>query len=153
MRRRSLLAILSALGIPILALAGPKSDRPAKISLGVPPKALLIGKSGLDQIRELPELQEKTSDKIVRRVGVSAIDQLYESDRSYAETVIFFEKQFTKENVQTLKKNITNTSTAWTVRRPDNALIDVVVRNTTPPTFEVIEATHVTPVPESAPYK
>lgn len=136
-RTLKLLSLSLALAAAPLAGGAPKAN-PAP-PLALPPKALLIGQSQLDQVRELPELQEARGDKIIREVGVAATDRLYESDRSYADTVKFFEHEIDRLNGTILKKNITSTSTAWTVRRPSGKLIDVVVRNTVPPTFEVVE--------------
>lgn len=140
-RTLKLLSLSLVLAATPLAGAAP-TTRSAPVA--VPPKALLIGQSQLDQVRELPELQEARGDKIVREVGVAANDRLYESDRSYADTVKFFEHEIDRLDGTILKKNITSTSTAWTVRRPNGKLIDVVVRNTVPPTFEVVEAVEET---------
>jgi hypothetical protein len=140
-RTLKLLSLSLALAAAPLAGAAPATH---SAPLAVPPKALLIGQGQLDQVRELPELQEARGDKIVREVGVAATDRLYESDRSYADTVKFFEHEIDRLNGTILKKNITSTSTAWTVRRPNGKLLDVVVRNTVPPTFEVVEGVEET---------
>jgi hypothetical protein len=137
--------VLKPLMLSIALAAAPRAfAAPTSSPVAVPPKALLIGQGQLDQVRELPELQEPKGDKIVREVGVAATDRLYESDRSYADTVRWFEHEIDRLNGTILKKNITSTSTAWTVRRPTGKLVDVVVRNTVPPTFEIVDAVQET---------
>ena len=139
---RTLKALTLSLGLAVapLARAAPTSHASP---LAVPSKAMLIGQGELNQVRELPELQE-SGNKIMREIGVAATDRLYESDRSYVDTVKFFEHEIDRLNGPILKKNITSTSTAWTVRRPSGKLIDVVVRNTAPPTFEIVDAVEET---------
>src|SRR5579885_1334256 len=116
----------------------PKQQRTASGRLTIPLNSRLLGTASLGEIREFPE--ERQQSNIQRVVGVEATDQSYESDRSYGDVVAFFDREFQGGGFQLQERTVRPHSTLWTVKRPDGMLARVAVRNTTPTTFEVVEA-------------
>jgi hypothetical protein len=119
--------------------------------LQVPPSAKLIGESQVDEIREFPEMKGRAkSENIERVVGVSATDRLYQTTKSYSDTVSFFDREFSKSGYQQRARVVTPSATAWTVQRPDGSLANAVVRNTKPITIETVEVTGEQPMQRTA---
>lgn len=121
--------------------ASRQSDESALIK--VPANATLVGKSMIDEIRAFPEMSKsgKQKPQMEKIVGIEGIDRVYQVDRSFADTVSFFDTQVKQQGFQSLARVETPSATAWTVKRPDGSVANVVVRNTNPTTFEIAEAT------------
>lgn len=107
----------------------------------IPPGAVPVGKSVVDEVRAFPEMnkgqQKAQTEKIV---GVEGVDRVFQIDRPFADTVAFFDQQFKQSGFKQLARVETQSSTAWTVKRPDGTVANAVVRNTKPTTFELTEA-------------
>jgi hypothetical protein len=84
-------------------------------------------------IRMVPELPD-----VPLPPAGDASDELYQTVRSYRDAVTYFDRQFQHWNV--IVRRTTQTSVAWHLQRPDGKRATVVVRNTMPTSFEVIES-------------
>jgi hypothetical protein len=105
-----------------------------------PPGATLVGSSTVDEIRALPELARDTSQPLKEKlVGVEGVDRVFTTDRSFGESVAYFDSLFKQGGYRRLSRNQTPSATAWTVKRPDGSIAAAVVRNTTPTTLELTE--------------
>lgn len=132
-----------ALLVPLAARAG----RAALIE--PPPEARPIGRSTVDEIRAFPEIASKTTraggaarEKLV---GVEGVDRLFETDRSFGDTVAYFDAALRGHGFRTRARVETASATAWTAVRPDGTVAQVAVRNTTPTSIEVTEVVSTTP--------
>jgi len=118
------------------------SDNDARdgVLIAPPPGARLVGTVIVDEVRAFPELGQgmKTLQRETA-VGVAGIDRIYEVDRSFADTVSYFDSQFKAAGTSILARVATRSSTAWKVKRPDGNVANAVVRNTSPTTFELTE--------------
>jgi hypothetical protein len=97
------------------------------------PDSMMVGTVISHGVRKVPELPDVPSS-----TAFDASDQLYQTLRSYRDTVVYFDQQFRRMNV--IARSATQTSTAWHIQWPDGKPATLVVRNTTPTSFEVIEA-------------
>jgi hypothetical protein len=113
-----------AVCIPFLAGASTSVCK----ELPLPPKALVVGQSARNEQRTIAG----------RPIGFDRIDTLYESDRPYDETVRFFEDALRNERIVRAREGVDSAS--FTVERPDGELVEVTVRDTVPPMFEVTQA-------------
>ncbi|MDB4967777.1 MAG: hypothetical protein JWN44_3466 [Myxococcales bacterium] len=108
-----------------------------------PPGAKLIGNSAVDEIRAFPETGIKASLKgrpeKEKIVGIEGVDRVFQTDRSFGDTVGYFDQQFKQAGYQTMTRVEAPSATAWTIKRPDGTIANAVVRNTTPTTFELAE--------------
>jgi hypothetical protein len=113
--------VLSA-GMQGLAAAD-RHDQDEPNAIPLPPHARLLGTSEVDEIRVLPELQgRKTAERVM---GVAALDRTYQTSRSYADTVAFFDSHLKSGELQIIDRVTTPTS--------------MVARNTKPASFESIQ--------------
>jgi hypothetical protein len=115
----------------------------SSVLIKAPPQATLIGTSKIDEIRAFPEMsgkQGKDKPALERIVDVTGVDRLFQSDRSFADTVSFFDQQFKQASYQVMARVETPSATAWTLKRPDGTVANCVVRNTSPATIEIAEA-------------
>jgi hypothetical protein len=108
----------------------------------VPPNATLLGKSVVDEIRAFPEMSKSGKSKPMAEkiVGIEGVDRVFSVDRSFADTVSYFDQQFKQGGFQQLARVETPSATAWTLKRPDGTVANTVVRNTQPTTVEIAEA-------------
>jgi hypothetical protein len=129
----------------MVARAAPPSDTSSddQSLIKPPPDAKVVGMSVIDEIRAFPEMGLKgaltgkpSKEKIV---GVSGVDRLFQTDRSFADTVSYFDNQFKQGGYKIEARVETPSATAWTVKRPDGTVADAVVRNTRPTTIEIAE--------------
>lgn len=106
----------------------------------VPESAKLVGSSVVDEIRSFPELGKgmKTIQK-EHLVGVAGVDRLFESERSFDETVAFFDHQLKSGGNRVRERVATPSAVVWSVKRPDGNVANAVVRNTRPTTIELTE--------------
>lgn len=88
---------------------------------------------------------------VAAAVGVKGVDRIYQSDLSYVDTVSFFDRSL--HAAHAANRTSTPTATFWSMQRADTKPVHVAVRNTDPPTIEVIAvaaaAAAVEPVPGS----
>jgi hypothetical protein len=117
--------------------AADRHDQDEPNAIPLPPHARLLGASEVDEIRVLPELQGRKAAE--RVMGVAALDRTYQSSRSYADTVAFFDGHLKSGEMQIVDRVTTPTSTAWMVKRGDGTTAALVVRNTKPASFESIQ--------------
>jgi hypothetical protein len=164
---RTWLTIASVLALPVLAQAqtagqpnepggmqpgqqgaqqpgmqqGQPGQQGAPQAISIPPGAKLLGSTRATEIREFPEVQSQKKNKnpVAGLVGVSSVDNVYQIDRSFNDMVKFFDQQFKKGGTQVVERTITPTATAWMVRLPAGNLANVIVRNTQPVTFELVQ--------------
>jgi hypothetical protein len=129
----------------VVARAAPQSDTASEDQslIKPPPNAKLLGTSVVDEIRSFPEIGPKgtatgnpTKEKIV---GITGVDRLFQTDRSFGDTVSYFDNQFKQSGYHIQARVETPSATAWTVKRPDGSVADAVVRNTNPTTVEIAE--------------
>jgi hypothetical protein len=119
----------------------------------VPADALVIAATTLDELRAFPEMAGTSAGrefaKTQKVVDAEGLDTLYQTEKSYGDTVAFFDQALKEGGFQVLARTVTRTATAWTARRPDRTLSNVVVRATTPlTTFEVAESQSRGPIPQ-----
>ena len=115
-----------------LQVITPRATTSGKIS--IPSDSMMAGISTTGAIRATPELSD-----VLPVLGVEAADQLYQTARPYKDTIAYFDQQFRDKGFRVIVRNATQTSTAWHITRPDGRPATLVVRNTTPTSFEVIE--------------
>ena len=123
---------MSLFFVAFLQVITPRATTSGKIA--IPSDSMLAGAAPANEIRVVPELPD-----VLRQTGVEGSDQLYQTAKSYKDTVAFFDQQFRGKGWSVVVKNATQTSTAWHIGRPDGKPATIVVRNTTPTSFEVIE--------------
>ena len=116
--------------VALLQVITPRSSTSGKIT--IPPDSMMAATVMATELRVLPELPD-----VPRTTGVDTSDQLYQTARSYKDMVAYFDRQF--RGFIVLVRRATQTSTAWHVERPDGKRATIVVRNTTPTSFEIIE--------------
>jgi hypothetical protein len=109
-----------------------------------PLDATLVGTSVVDEIRAFPEMGGRAANKeeaqAEKMLGVQGIDRMFQTNRSFGDTVLYFDQQFKLPGYQVMARVDTPSATAWTVRRPDGGVANAVVRNTSPTTLEIVEA-------------
>jgi hypothetical protein len=141
-----IVVLVLALVVPFaVARAAPQGSA----SLIPPPAgAKLLGHSVVDEIRAFPEMGIKAllkgkpeKEKIV---DVQGIDRVFQTDRSFGDTVAYFDQQFKQGGYETMARVEAPSATAWTIKRPDGTVANVIVRNTTPTTFELAEVAATT---------
>jgi hypothetical protein len=123
---------MSLFFVLFLQVITPRATTSGKISM--PSDSMMAGTSTTREIRAIPELPD-----VQPVVDVEATDQLYQTGRCYKDTVAYFDQQFRGKGFSMIVRNATQTSTAWHITRHDNRPATLVVRNTTPTSFEVIE--------------
>jgi len=154
-RTRTWLSIAALLALPVLAhgqaqpqpgdqnnpSAGMQRSQGAPQPIAIPPGAKLLGTTHATEIREFPEVQAQKKNKtpVEGLIGVTAVDNVYQIDRSFSDTVKFFDQQAKRSGAQVLERTVTPTATAWMVRMPSGNVANALVRNTQPVTFEVIQ--------------
>jgi len=114
-------------------------EQPAMIN--PPPNAKLLGSSEIAEIRALPEmgLKAKGKPQAATVVGIDGIDRIFETEKSFADTVSFFDQQFKQPGYEIVARVETPSATAWTVKRTDGTIANAAVRNTKPTSFEIAE--------------
>ena len=120
------------LAFALLQVITPRATTSGKIS--IPPDSMMAGTAATREMRALPELPD-----VLPQTNVEATDQLYQTGRSYKDAVAYFDQEFRGKGFSVVVRNATQTSTAWHIARPDGKPATLVVRNTTPTSFEVIE--------------
>lgn len=119
------------------------SEHPSLLS--VPSAATLIAQTNVNQVRGFAEMAATTTGRKAMEAGrqndSSGVDRLYRGAQPYADIVGYFDTELTQSGVQTIARTKTATATAWTVRKKVGTIANVVVRNTTPATFELEEST------------
>jgi hypothetical protein len=111
----------------------------------VPAGALAIAATTLDELRAFPEMAGTSAGREFSRaqkvIDVEGLDTLYQTEKSYDDTVSFFDTELKMRGFKILARTVTATATAWSVRRPDRTMANIVVRATTPlTTFEIAES-------------
>lgn len=129
-----------ALVVLLSAVVWAQGDSPM---IRTPPGAQLVGAAEVDEIRALPEMsgtrEGKQRAQAAKVVGVKAVDRVYTTDKGYQDMVKFFDDQFKSTGAVTQARIVTPSSTAWTIQKPDGKLANLVVRNTKPTSFELVE--------------
>jgi hypothetical protein len=127
----------------LLAGAGTRAAAPPgdEALIKTPPDARLAGTSTIQEIRAFPEMGSKGKAQAAKLVGIDGVDRMYETDRSFADTVSFFDQEFKQPGFQVQARAVTASATSWTVKRPDGTVANAAVRNTRPTTFEIAEVT------------
>jgi hypothetical protein len=139
--------VVLVLGLPFAVTyaeqpAGSSSQNSEFGLIKVPPSAVPVGKSVVDEVRAFPEMGKGQSKAQMEKiVGVEGVDRVFQTDRPFADTVAFFDQQFKQPGFKQLARVETQSATAWTVKRPDGTVANAVVRNTKPTTLELAEAT------------
>jgi hypothetical protein len=160
-----------ALTLPLAAGATPPQDRPGgqgqqgqmpqgqqaqqgqmaqqgeAALLKTPPSSVLIGTAIVDEIRAFPEMSGKgqaRDKKVEKLVGIEGIDRVFQTDKSMNETAMFFDQQFKQTGHEVLGRVESTHALSWTVKRPDGTVANIVVRNTRPTTFEIVEVSAAT---------
>ncbi len=146
---RTTLAIVTvAVALP-LATAHAQRDQEVAL-IQPPPDARLVGSSTVDEIRAFPELYSRSpavdgQPAKEKLVGVEGVDRVFETHRSYAATVAYFDARFRRGGYRTQARVETATATAWSVKRPDGTVAQAAVRDTTPTSIELTEVTTESP--------
>jgi hypothetical protein len=115
------------------------------IEVQIPSGSTPVARTSVDEIRAFPEMASTAVGAALAKdekvLGTEATDSLYETDAAYDATVAFFDRQFKQRGYELRARTVTNTATAWTIRRPDHTTANVVVRVTSPRiTFEIAQA-------------
>jgi hypothetical protein len=122
--------LLVLLALTLFTIA--RADEPP-----VPADAVLRGTVESDAIREVPELKgariNRMRDESVR--GVRVLDQTWQSDAGYADTVRFYDRAFARALL--IEREEATTTTGWLVRLDDGTVASVTARNTRPATIEI----------------
>lgn len=110
--------------------------------LDVMPGAVLVGRSDVDDVHAFPEMAATAEGRAVAReapmVQRHARDSVYESPLPYDATVRYFDDQLTRRRMRVMARTVTAAATAWTVRRPDGTVANIIARTTQPKTtFEI----------------
>ena len=106
----------------------------------VPTGAKLVGSTSAAEVRAFPEMSKtKTAEEEV--VGARAVDRVYETNKSYKNTVGYFDKMVKNGRAEQMQRTVTRTATGWSLKLPDGTIQNVVVRNTRPTTIETVKAT------------
>ena len=143
-----ILAALATLALPLAVAHAQPLGTPLPASapplIAPPDDARLVGSSSLDEIRALPELGagslEAARPAREKLVGVAGVDRVFTTDRSFADTVGYFDSHLRHGGYHSRGRVERAGATAWIVRRPDGSIAEVAVRNTTPTTIEIVEA-------------
>jgi hypothetical protein len=119
--------------------AGVTERQPAGTScpVPVPPGSTLSGTTSVSEIRAFPE--ESKSGTVEAAVGVAGADSVYEAGKSYADTVSFYDQSLKSSCFGIDKRTPGQTSTIWSVHTPSGVPARIAVRNTHPPTVEIVE--------------
>jgi hypothetical protein len=127
--------------LPAAALAHGESG--AKSELPLPPNVKTLGSAQETQVRELPpEFKSKLDKETVSDtiVGATATDTIYSTNKSYRETIAFFDKHVKSGGTEQQMKLEVPSATAYRLKLRDGEIANVIVRNTTPTTIETVEA-------------
>jgi hypothetical protein len=108
----------------------------------VPAQATLASSTTVSEIRDFPE-----SDPREETLAVDGVDRAYRASLSYRQAVRFFDRSFATGGFEELDRTGTPEATVWSIRCPGGQRAHVAVRNTSPTTIEVVEASRK----ESAP--
>lgn len=106
--------------------------------------AVIIGRSDVNEIRAFPEMAATAEGRATAVshpvLSMHATDAVYQSPLGYDDTVRYFDDQFAHKKLRVIARTVTETSTAWTVQRPDATVANIIVRTTTPRvTFEIAQ--------------
>jgi hypothetical protein len=139
--RRVLSALLLAMATSVSA-APPGQKLPPPLPL--PPGATPVAETTIDELRAFPEMLatsegQKAADAH-RLVGEAGVDRLYQTTGRYQEAVQFYDQRLKMPEFRLAARTETPMSTAWAVQRKD-VRANIVVRNTSPTTIEIEEAT------------
>jgi|SRR6185312_9621401 len=109
----------------------------------LPKDAVLVGSSESADIRTFPEQAASTKVEKEGMVGVGGIDRVWTTQQPYHKAVSAFDQNLKGEDITSLARTTTKSSTAWNLRMPDGNIANVVVRNTQPTTIEAVQASAV----------
>jgi len=113
-------------------------------SFKLPEGSKLLGEASINEVRRLPEFASSPKSASVEHVmGVTAMDRVYQARGNYKKVVGFFESQLKQMNIEPAIRATTPVSTAWSVLLPDSRQTTIIVRNTQPVSFEIIQASEV----------
>jgi hypothetical protein len=128
----------------MVALLTGSAARAQSGMLDVMTGAVLVGRSDVDDVHAFPEMAATAEGRAVARtapmVSRHAQDAAYESPLPYGDTVRYFDDQFARRRMRIMARTVTQTATAWTVRRPDGTVASIIARTTQPKaTFEIAQ--------------
>lgn len=106
----------------------------------VPTGAKLIGTASAAEVREFPEMTKNKNVTSEDIVGARALDRVFETHKSYKQTVGYYDKMVKNGSAEQIERTTTKTATAWSLKMPDGKVQNVVVRNTQPTTIETVQA-------------
>jgi len=124
--------LLVTLALSTIAAGVAIADEPP-----VPGGAALRGTVETDSIREVPELKGARINRMRDESlsGVRVLDQTWQSDDGYADTVRFYDRAVAGSLV--IEREQADTTTGWLVRLADGTVASITVRNTRPATIEI----------------
>jgi hypothetical protein len=103
--------------------------------VAVPAQAMLTSSMTVSEIRDFPE-----NDPQGETIAVDGVDRAYRASLSYRQAVRFFDRSFATGGFEELDRTSTHEATVWSLRCPGGERAHVAVRNTSPTTIEVVEA-------------
>lgn len=103
--------------------------------VAVPAQAMLTSSMTVSEIRDFPE-----NDPQGETIAVDGVDRAYRASLSYRQAVRFFNRSFATGGFEELDRTSTHEATVWSLRCPGGERAHVAVRNTSPTTIEVVEA-------------
>lgn len=106
----------------------------------VPAQARLASSTTVTEIRDFPE-----NDPPEETIAVDGVDRAYRASLSYRQAVRFFDRSFAAGGFEELDRTATHDATLWSLRCRGGERAHVVVRNTSPTTIEVVEASRKEP--------
>lgn len=109
----------------------------------IPAGATLIAKTTVERLRGFAEMNSTDQGRKAlssQPIDTNGTDRVYQSGRSYGDTVAFFDDALTRDGFHVFARTVTNTATAWATRKPRHTVANVIVRDTSPVTFEIEEA-------------
>ena len=131
--------VLLSMGIATVALPAFAANQP---SFPTPANAKLVGETVIGEIREFPEQTQSKggAGSVQEAQGIQAEDRLYETSDSYAAAVGYFDKNLVRDKFTVDSREVTHTSTVWSLKGANGNVARLAVRNTSPTTVEWIVA-------------
>ncbi len=123
------------IGIPVTAMPIGQPGSP----IAIPAGASLISST---KVTEVHSFAEDPSDE---GLTVDGLAGAYQTMQSYGDTVSFFDRSLTKAGFHVSSRAAMEQATVWSVRCPGGEHAHVLVRDTTPTTFEVVVTNRQTP--------
>jgi hypothetical protein len=109
----------------------------------VPGGASLEDSATAAEFQAFPEevqAAKRTGKQVEHAMMASATDRTYRTNQSYSDVVGFYDRALQGSGYTVEHRGSTAESTSWRLRCPDGTYGRVIVRKTTPTTFEVVTA-------------